>query len=564
MGPVGSTVRGSDGPRRQIRRFPFVSSADYTVGTHVTLAPSLFSQARMNWRMSRIDTTARPLLCLGLLLGFGTWDGWSSRSALADETESLVESLPSTANMVGVIRVADIHATPRAQRENWAADDEHRFLAGATVVPSWVNTLVVGSLVRPAVPEEVWTAAVAVPPSTVTMDQIAEHEQSSIEQLAGHDAVRGLRDMYIVELSDKLIGAMRPAVRQETARWVREIDSASAPGINEYLKEVARRPSHIVFGLNMQDMLDPQRVKEHIEADKQFSSSPQLPQELAALVTGLRGISFAANIEDRTVAEITLDFEQEVGAEGMFVKPLLLSVLNDMGAAIDDFERADVVRDGKSVVMSTVVSDESLRRIMSILLPPQTGAGATPEPVAATPPPAAVSDPSDIPSRVNGKASQRYFKAVTQIIRDLERANRRATDISRTASWHDNFADKIDNLPVAGVDRVLIDWGTDVSRHLRALAASLRGQSVALRAQQNTLTYDYKYQGGAAAVNVWGGVGYREPTWRVTSNLQQVRERQAKAVTAGAQEREQIWLTINNSTVDVRGKMQAKYGDDFS
>ena len=519
----------------------------------------------MNRRMSPIFTTARLPLCLGLLLSFLVSNGWSPTPAVADDTESLIEALPSTTNLVGVIRVAEILKTPRAQRENWSADDEHRFLAGAAVVPPWVETLVVGSLVRPAVPEDVWTAAVAAPPESVTMQQIAEHEQSRIEQLAGHDAVRGLRDMYIVQLSEGLIGAMRPAVRQETARWVRQLDSPEAPRLSPYLQEVARRPSHIVFGLNMQDMLDPQRVKEHIEADKQFASSPRLPQDLTTLVTGLRGISFAANVEDRTVAEITLDFDREVGTEGMFVKPLLLSVLNDMGAAIDDFERADVVRDGKSVVMSTVVSDESLRRIMSVLLPPQTGASLAEDPApAAESKPAPPTTPDETPARVNGKASERYFKAVTQIIRDLERANRRATNAARTATWHDNFAEKIDDLPVAGVDRVLVDWGNDVSRHLRALAASLRGQSVAMRAQQNTLTYDYKYQGGAASVNVWGGVGYREPTWRVTSNLQQVRERQAKAVTAGAKEREQIWLTINNSTADVRTKMQAKYGDDFS
>ncbi|MEZ6146827.1 MAG: hypothetical protein R3B91_15705 [Planctomycetaceae bacterium] len=67
-----------------------------------------------------------------------------------------------------------------------------------------------------------------------------------------------------------------------------------------------------------------------------------------------------------------------------------------------------------------------------------------------------------------------------------------------------------------------------------------------INAEQGTLTYDVNYTPGWASVNIWGGVGYGESAVNVTSNLREVREKQAAAIEQGAGEREQIWLMIEN------------------
>jgi hypothetical protein len=141
---------------------------------------------------------------------------------------------------------------------------------------------------------------------------------------------------------------------------------------------------------------------------------------------------------------------------------------------------------------------------------------------------------------------------------------RRGNDYERTATWHDNFARRIEQLPTLGVEPSLQEFGHRTADRFRALGASLRGQGVQINADQNTLVYDVDYRPGWVSANWWGAVGYGEPSVKVSSNLKDVRERQATAVKKGAQQRSTIWKMINDDRADVELLMREKYGDDFS
>jgi hypothetical protein len=132
----------------------------------------------------------------------------------ADRSAELVTKIPRDANAVFIVRVHDILQTDRAQREDWTTKQTEKFLAGQTAVPPWVETLVVGSLVRPSIPENAWSAALAVVPAQAGIDSIAKHEQVEPELLGGKRSVRSSRDVIFVELEAGLIGAMSPAHRQ--------------------------------------------------------------------------------------------------------------------------------------------------------------------------------------------------------------------------------------------------------------------------------------------------------------------------------------------------------------
>jgi len=113
------------------------------------------------------------------------------------------------------------------------------------------------------------------------------------------------------------------------------------------------------------------------------------------------------------------------------------------------------------------------------------------------------------------------------------------------------------------VEPELLEFGHRVSERLRALAASLRGQSVSVNAEQQTLVYNYNYDPGWAAASYWGAVGYRAPTFKYDSNLQQVRERQAAAVVKGSQQRITVWNLITSDRSRTEQLMREKHGDDF-
>ncbi|MBX3438137.1 MAG: hypothetical protein KF861_11650, partial [Planctomycetaceae bacterium] len=211
---------------------------------------------------------------------------------------------------------------------------------------------------------------------------------------------------------------------------------------------------------------------------------------------------------------------------------------------------------GQSVKLECELSDDSLRRILSLIITPATPheiATPTPAPTETTP------RPRRTPSRrgsTTDDPTRAYVDAVNRMINDLQWANRRATDYARTATWHDNFARKIGELPTEGVDRQALTFGQRIASSFRALAASLRGQAVEVNTQQKTLTYDVHFQPGWAGVSIWGAVGYQDPTWQVTSNLREVRERQAAAIAAGNHDREQIWLMIEEDRVEVERALE--------
>jgi hypothetical protein len=251
---------------------------------------------------------------------------------------------------------------------------------------------------------------------------------------------------------------------------------------------------------------------------------------------------------------VRFDFAKEVGTLGLHLKPFFLEILHDMGAAIDDFDHCDSKVEGKSLVLTATLSDESLRRVISLI---------TTSPSPAMSPPTATTAPATTTSGVDPAATKKYFNMVDQFLRDLDKANRRAKDYAQTALWHENFARKIEELPTRGVDRDLVNYADDLAVKLRGLSRSLRGEQVQLNVQQGTLTYQANYTPGWASVNVWGGVGYGEAAYNVTSNLQQVREQQAAAISAGKEQRDQIWSMIVEKRRQIVEVLRQKYGPDF-
>jgi hypothetical protein len=152
-------------------------------------------------------------------------------------------------------------------------------------------------------------------------------------------------------------------------------------------------------------------------------------------------------------------------------------------------------------------------------------------------------------------ASRRYFNAVNRIIDDLDRAHRRGSSYSHTAQWHINFADRIDHRPTEGVDPELLTFGRDVSSRLRALGDSLHGVAVEVDRLDRYLVYNV-YAGPA------GGWGYSWAT--VVTNLEDVRAKQAEAVSAGQPVRSKIWQLILEDREAVNEAMINRYGMDFA
>ncbi|MCA9054420.1 MAG: hypothetical protein KDA75_11315, partial [Planctomycetaceae bacterium] len=464
-----------------------------------------------------------------------------------------------------ILRIQEILQTDRAVREQWGDRQSERFLSGASSIPPWIEVLVMGALVRPAVPEAAWSAALMQVPAGTELATLAGDSDASPEYLGRSPALRGARDALFLDVRPGLLGVMAPGYRQDAGRWSRQMSSRADPEISPILLEVAQRPEHIVLAMDLQDMLDPTRVRSRLEADDTLAREPSTRIRIATQLLRIRGIEMAITVGETIDSTVTISFNDDLMRQPAVFHKIFNSVLADMGLGIDEFDTAEPVIDGKTFTIRTPLAEESLRRILSIIVPPPPArplAEAEPEPAAEavqTPPKAARSAPLVTPR----EASRQYLLAVNHIIDDLKAANARAKTYARTATWHDNFARKIVNLSTIGVDQELIAYGTSVAGKLRAIAASLRGQEIDVSAQQSNLTYSYHSHPAWWSFNVWGGVDWGYGGYEVESNLQQVRQRQAEVVAAGAKDRLGVWQQIDDERARVETAMRQRYGDDF-
>jgi len=471
----------------------------------------------------------------------------------ADDLAKLRGWIPEEVNAVAVVRVADVMNSPRAKREGWEKSREEAFLAGAMTIPPGVDLLIRGSNVHPRAAAGNWSVAVLAFSRNVDMQRLSLHEQAPVQTVRNFPAIRSPRNCYFALLGPQLLGVVSPAYRQDFARWISRGPTNNESQLSPYLDEaLTKSPETIVLAMDLTELFEPDRLRQRLADTTALQGREADQKRIAELCLTLRGIRLAIDVDDSTRSKLTLDFGKPVGNDAGLIKAVLLEALSDLGALVDGIEGSQATADGNEVRLLGELSDEDLRRIMSLVTMPH--------------PSAHVPESADAPTaapRINSVASAKYFRSIDQILNDLQKANRRAKDYAKTASWHDNFANKIDQLPTAAVDSELVTFGEFVSAKLRALAASLRGMAIDVTTAQSTLTYNYTVDPGYEQVDWWGGYGYRAPSYNYTSNLQQVREKQAAAVSAGENDRNQVWLMIADERARVLRDMTGKFGSDF-
>lgn len=485
---------------------------------------------------------------VGCLLAGGQF----AQPLCADEVERLLRFVPHESNAIVVVHVHDIVELPES--DDAATNRIRSLLSGQGSVPPWAHCVVRAALVRPSVPAEEWSVAVLPLREGTRLETVAWHEHTSIQQLGNHRVVGARHDAYFVELQPDVLAIRTPAFRQGTSRWLQTLQLAHVPPVSTYLSDAAKSATHVLMALDLRDAFDPLHVRHRLEASESLAGSADALDKLTHLLAGLQGIRLGITGGESVTATLTLDFSDDPSGIAAFLRPVLLETLGDLQAEIDELKDAGLAVERNSVEFRFAPGESSVRRMMSLVL--SSGPGSLDE----------VHE-----DRVSGRSgtgpreweSSRYFRAVSDVLDDLQRASRRATDYWRTATWHESFARKIELLNVSFVEPGLVEYGSRTTSRLRALAASLRGVAVEVNTQQQTITYDVDVRPGRASYNVWGGYGWQPGSYRVTSNLAEVRSRQATAIAAGAHEREQIWRMMLDDRRDTQQQMESEYGPDF-
>lgn len=483
------------------------------------------------------------------------------------EMAKALKHVPSNANSLAIVKVQELVNSPRGKQEQWAKKHQTEFLAGSVHVPPTTDYLIRAFDFHPEDSRVSSSYGIASFKTPIPMTKLAEHEHSRIQMVAGHPAVLTGRNSFFAQLVPGLVGVISPGYRQDLARWLRESDKGTETPMSPYLQDVVARSgdSHIILALDFQDLVEPKAWRDRIKSSPEISGKANVVNLLADLTDKLRGVTLRIQVAETTKATVFLDFDTVVSKVATpYLKPVFIDLLEEAGASLEDLQNAEVSAEGKTAALNFELSDAGLRHVMSMILMP----GPTAESGSDAPaPPSPDGTPATAETGPNPKASRTYYAAVNQIVDDLAAMAKKGGNYNKTATFHDNYAKKIDDLPITGVDPDLQTWAQSVSSNLRALAVSLRGVPINVKMLEGGLSYNVQYEPAgyrSSNYSVWSTVAWQPAYLNVETNQSQIRAKQAEAVAAGAMQREQVWQLILNDRQKIRQKMQATYGRDFN
>jgi hypothetical protein len=278
------------------------------------------------------------------------------------------------------------------------------------------------------------------------------------------------------------------------------------------------------------------------------------PKLLAPRLASVKSAFLVVKVDQTIEGSIRIEFEREVDYTNTIFRTLILDVIEDYGADLPELKTWQLTFDKKTAVeMNGRLSEASVRKILSMAhLPRLSGQGSASEKTASTPkseqgkapnPPAAPATRTQ-PDVVS--ASQAYFRSVSTMIDGLKRVDR--PTYRSTKLWYDKYAKQIEELPLLGVDKELLDWGAMVSRTMREMSSGI-----------NYYAQNQKYAVASDNSGNYSGYGYYYANSKVYDAS--VIKKQSDAMMSV--DLDKRWQAVETSVAEMRRKMVEKYKVDF-
>lgn len=478
------------------------------------------------------------------------------RPTAAAEPDDLLKYIPRSVNTVAVVNVAEILATKRAEKDQWAAGDHAHYLAGAVPVHPGIERYLVAKELSPDAPGEGEVLAVIPLKGPVDIEKFAASQRGYVDRVSGEPVAVTSRGSIGVELADKVLGLARTESRQDVSRWLRYAKIANASQQSRYLNAAVYNTAkrhHILIAVDLDDLFPPKQVGLAVARSEVLGKDSKTAYAVDSYLAKLVGVRFTADFKaDGIAAEIRLDSNAPAEVSPDVLKAFLIELLDRNGAALEDLRTAAVKAEGKAVTMTFRMSDPDLARVMGVVAAPAAGV-------------AEAYGVGVAPTGVTPEATRRYYRAVNKVIDDLKGQYKKAKDYGKTIVWHDTAANRIDTMSVLNVDPVVAEYGAGTAARVHAIADSLRGlpvQAAILESKAYVTAYMPRVSvltRGGPRVNPWAFSGPQS----VQTNLPQIREQQAELVKKDAESRTQLWAQIDRQRSDVRRAVAEKSGIDL-
>ncbi len=480
--------------------------------------------------------------------------------------EDLLKAIPNRANAVFLINLRAIQRSPMGINRNWAEKQRRDYLGGLTNLPSTVTRLIVGEQLDTTALQPSWRIALFDLSEPITPEEILRRESGSRDNIGGLPVVISPRGRVFLFLSSKLIAQFETVNRQDIARWLRTYKAQSRPNLSPYLKDAAEGMtpgSQAMLAFDLSEVFDLEGVRKRLQDTNALKGKRIDLDELAKTITSIRGAKLSLSVDREIEGEIRLEFAESAQPLRTIGKELLLNVMQSMGAALDDLDSWQGRVEDKAYVLRGKLTERGARMLLSPASARNSGSLQTVVAKGAEPPPP---NPKAIPS-------QMYFRSVTSLLDELNN-EKKPKNISQRGYWYQQYATKIDSLPLLNVDPELLEFGAAISTTLRGMAnlGSVAKDANAM-IQQNQVdnlavqTGTASFYGGRSAATPYGYAGYgwnwNVPVTANVSNYVQISNLCHRNAATEKAYREATWKNIAEYIQTTRRKMVAKYNVEF-
>jgi hypothetical protein len=467
--------------------------------------------------------------------------------------EQLAAKVPSTANAMVLLDAEKLMASKLAEEAGWKGKFEQAFAAGLVTISPDTKRMVIASQLDLAHMTPLWELVLADFAEDRSVAQIARNVQGSLDTVGDLQAVVLSDDSYCVQLEPSRLGVFAPANRQTVARWLREVGARSKPDLAPYLQStlVAGKKYPVVIAMDLEDALPLEVVRTRLAGSAALTNKKIDIDAAAKAIGSLRGIVLEVSITDAAFGQLMIHFREDATVLAPVAKPLLLEVLGNQGATIDDIASWKVTTEPQRFTFTGPLSAAGCRRVLSLI----------DHPIAALIAADKSKSQSDRPeSSKAAYATQQYFKSIMTLRDDLREQSKEATTLGESAMWMDKGARRIDRLPLLNVDPEMLAYGRYITARMRDASQALKGIGINSAAQKAQVYQQYSasatvsdgYYGGSYSANVqWNNVGAQR---RAIS----AQQRAQGATTAQA-----ISVEMDNQTVEIRQVMTQKYQINF-
>jgi hypothetical protein len=385
----------------------------------------------------------------------------------AQSFADLSRYLPRDANALVIVDAKGLYDSPLGQRENWRQTFHDYARATPLLIPPSADQAVLASRIDIDTLTPDWEAAalrLSVDPS---INEIAERLGGALDKLGGLDALWLGGKTCVVKFAPQTVALLTPVTRQEAARWLAGVTNPNPLPLSPYLHQALTQAEaggpQIVLAVDMVDALPAAFVRTVVEQSQIFAKVPGL--QAATFMSGLQGAKFAVQVDEQMRGTLQIDFATETAMLAPIAKPLMIGMLSQAGAMLEEFNNWQAEATGNSLILSGELTPVGMRRMLSLLAVDASTLGLAPTPPAETAAPAeaAPAEPEKDPTVV---ASQRYFRRVGHYIEDAQRLDR-ADSLRQSVMWLHNYARRVENLSTRYVDPELAQYGQHVAQTFR-------------------------------------------------------------------------------------------------